>query len=196
MCLIVTIDGVKYVVDVGFGGDAAMQPIPLVSGTEFTVLAPRRGRLEYRSIDQHTDPAQRLWVYSTRDSLDDSAPWVEQNCFVELEFFFNDYYQVNYYTATHPRSFFMSQLLAMRALLDDDAEGDVRLAGVLTFFRGEVRRRSEGSMERRVLESVATEAQSVAALDRWFAIPLTEADRQSIFSTGLALDEASEQAGS
>ncbi|KAJ4155151.1 hypothetical protein LMH87_000408 [Akanthomyces muscarius] len=193
MCLIVTIDGVKYVADVGYGGDAAMQPIPLVSGTEFTVLAPRRGRLEYRNIDMHTDPTQRLWVYSTRDSLDGSAPWVEQNCFAELEYFFNDYYQVNYYTSTNPRSFFMAQLLAMRALLEEDTrpgrEGDVRLAGILTYFRGEVRRRSEGSMERQVLATVTTEAERVAALEKWFGIPLTEADRQSIFSTGLALDK-------
>ncbi|KAM3512114.1 hypothetical protein MY11210_004250 [Beauveria gryllotalpidicola] len=198
MCLIVTMDGARYVVDVGYGGDAAMQPIPLVSGTEFTVLAPRRGRLEYRSIDQHTDPTQRLWVYSTQDSLSSSssdttttAPWVEQYCFVELEYFAADYSQMNYFTSTNPKSFFIPHLLAMRVLLDDDPEtpGDVRLAGFVTYFREEVRRRLEGSMERQVLERVTTEAERIAALDKWFRIPLTEADRRSIFDTGLALDK-------
>lgn len=202
MCLIVTIDGTRYVVDVGYGGDAAMQPIPLISGTEFTILAPRRGKLEYRSIDQHTDPTQRLWVYSTQDSLSSSsdtsatpaAPWVEQYCFVEIEHFAADYNQMNYFTSTNPGSFFLPHLLAMRVLLEDDPEtpGDVRLAGLVTYFRQEVRRRLEGSMERQVLEKVTTEAERIAALDKWFRIPLTEADRQSIFDTGLALDKKPE----
>ncbi|KAM0664745.1 hypothetical protein ACQRIU_006603 [Beauveria bassiana] len=206
MCLIVTIDGARYVVDVGYGGDAAMQPIPLISGTEFTILAPRRGKLEYRSIDQHTDPTQRLWVYSTQDSLCSSsdtsttttttttAPWVEQYCFVEIEHFAADYNQMNYFTSTNPGSFFLPHLLAMRVLLEDDPEtpGDVRLAGLVTYFRQEVRRRLEGTMERQVLEKVTTEAERIAALDKWFRIPLTEADRQSIFDTGLALDKKPE----
>ncbi|XWX01811.1 hypothetical protein V2A60_009840 [Cordyceps javanica] len=198
MCLIVTVDGAKYVADVGYGGDAAMRPMPLISGAEFPVLAPRRGRLEYRSIDLHSDPAQRLWVYSTRDSPDDdpAVPWVEQYCFVELEYLRPDYNQINYYCSNHPDSFFMSHLLAARALVeaDDDAPGreggDVRLVGVLTYWNDEVRRRSEGSTERQVLERPATEAERVAAFDKWFRIPLTEADRQSIFSTRLALDKS------
>ncbi|OAA63092.1 N-acetyltransferase [Cordyceps fumosorosea ARSEF 2679] len=192
MCLIVTVDGARYVVDVGYGADAAMQPIPLISGTEFTVLAPRRGLLEHRAIDQHTDPSQRLWVYSTRDSDADDAPWVEQYCFAELECFLADYNMVNYYTSTSPNSFFMPHVLAARALLEPDGEDEVRLAGVLTFFRGEVRRRKEGSTEREVLETVTTEAERIAALERWFEIPLTEEDRKSIFSTGLALDKKPE----
>ncbi|KAJ6784900.1 hypothetical protein PWT90_02373 [Aphanocladium album] len=187
-----------YVADVGYGGDAAMQPMPLVHGAEFTVLAPRRGRLEYRSIDLHTDKSQRLWVYSTRDSMDDdeSVPWVEQNCFAELEQFYNDYYQMNYYTNTNPKSFFKSTLLAMRALMEDDKtpgrEGDVRLAGILTLYKDEVRRRSEGSMEKEVLEKMTTEPERVAALEKWFRIPLTEADRESIYTTDLALDKKPE----
>ncbi|ATY65459.1 N-acetyltransferase family [Cordyceps militaris] len=196
MCLLVTIDGARYVADVGYGGDAAMQPFPLISGTEFTVLAPRRGRLEYRSIDLHTDPTQRLWVYSTRDSLDDdAAPWVEQYCFVELEHFAADYHQMNYYTSTNPQSFFMPHLLAVRALVEPDpaTPGDVRLAGMLTYWRDEVRRRSEGSMERRVVDTATTEAERIAALEKWFGIPLTEAERESIYSTGLALDRGPEQ---
>lgn len=184
MCLIVTIDGLKYQVDVGFGGDAAMQPIPLRPGVAFPILAPRRGRLEYRSIDQHSDPTQRLWVYSTQDTP--ATPWVEQYCFVELEYLPADYNVMNYYAGTNPASFFASQLLAMRAELAEEEEG-VRLAGVVTFFRGEVRRRAEGSMERQVLETVATEGERVAALQRWFRIPMTEEERESIYSTGLAL---------
>ncbi|EGX95525.1 N-acetyltransferase family protein, putative [Cordyceps militaris CM01] len=176
--------------------DRRRAPFPLISGTEFTVLAPRRGRLEYRSIDLHTDPTQRLWVYSTRDSLDDdAAPWVEQYCFVELEHFAADYHQMNYYTSTNPQSFFMPHLLAVRALVAPDpaTPGDVRLAGMLTYWRDEVRRRSEGSMERRVVDTATTEAERIAALEKWFGIPLTEADRESIFSTGLALDRGPEQ---
>lgn len=199
MCLLVTIDGTKYLVDIGYGADAAMQPLPLVHGTEFTVLAPRRGRLEYRSIDMHTDKSQRLWVYSTRDSMDDdSVPWVEQTCFsADMEYFYNDYYQLSYYASTNPRSFFMPHLLVALAIVVDDetpgCEGDIRVAGFLTYFNEDIRRRSEGSMERVVLETVATETERITALERWFNIPLTASDRQSIHSTGLALAEKREQ---
>lgn len=195
MCLIVTIDGARYLVDVGYGADGNMQPVPLVSGTEFAVLAPRRGKLEYRSLEFHTEPAQRLWVYSTRDSMDDdSEPWREQYCFVETEFFQADYEAMNFFTSSSPTSFFMGSVLAARALLGDDKNNssnscDKELAGILTFFRDEVRERTEGSLEKVVVEKVATEPERIAALEKWFRIPLTEEERQGIFTTGLALDK-------
>lgn len=194
MCLVVTIDGARYVVDVGYGGDAAMQPIPLVSGTEFTVLAPRRGRLEYRSIDLHTDKSQRLWVYSTCDAMDDgdgSVPWVEQYCFVELEFFPRDYVQMNYFTSQSPTSFFTPHLLGARALVEDDGSGTgtVRLVGILTYLKTQIRRRMEGSMDKEVLATLTTEQERIDALQKWFLIRLSEEDRQGIFTTRNALGQ-------
>lgn len=201
MCLIVTIDGAKYVADVGFGGEAALRPMPLIHGQEFPILAPKRGRLEFRSLEQSTepsDPSQRVWVYSARDTLDDnddSIPWVGKNSFTELECFANDYRAMNYYSNTSPSSFFTPQLIAFRAVLEKDAdsdeEGDVKLVGVLTFWANEVRERREGSMEKKVLQTVSTEKERVDALEKYFMIQMSEEDRQGIYTTQvpLALDK-------
>ncbi|KAJ2966645.1 hypothetical protein NQ176_g10050 [Zarea fungicola] len=101
---------------------------------------------------------------------------------------------MNFFTSSNPTSFFASSVLAARALLVDDKtnsnnSGDKQLAGILTFFRDEVRSRTKGSLEKVVVEKVATEPERIAALEKWFRIPLTEDERQGIFTTGLALDK-------
>ncbi|KAJ2977418.1 hypothetical protein NQ176_g4382 [Zarea fungicola] len=126
------------------------------------------------------------------DDSDDSVPWVEQYCFVETEFFPFDYESMNYYTSTHPDSFFMPHIVAMRLLVEEDkdgSEGDVRITGILTYFNEEVRKRVEGSMERAVVQKVTAEAERIEALERWFRISLSEEDRKAIFTTTLALDK-------
>lgn len=174
MVNLVTVDGTKYVVDVGFGSLEAMRPVPLTPGVEFTQIAPRRGRLEHRALAQHTDPAQRVWVYSTQE--DAAAPWVERNCFTEAECFPDDYALMNYHTMSHPTSYFVQTVLAMRGLWD---EGARRVGGVLTLHKDEVKRRMAGA-ETELLETLRTEAERVRALAEYFDVVLTPLEQRGI----------------
>lgn len=180
MCSIVTIDSQRYQVDVGYGADSSFQPIPLQDGYEFTIFAPRRGKLEYRSIDHHTDPSQRLWVYSMQE--DALSEWKEQYAFVETEFFQGDYEMTNYFCSTSPDSFFSFTVFAMRAIVEEG-----QLKGILTLYKDVVRRRVGGTRE--TLETLTTEEDRVRALAKYFNMPLTEEEKQGIHSTGLALGQ-------
>ncbi|KAL6159242.1 hypothetical protein ACJQWK_04155 [Exserohilum turcicum] len=57
----VTIGDTKYHVDVGFGGDGPIVPMPLVrTGAVQKHIQPAAARLEWRNIAGSTDPGQRL----------------------------------------------------------------------------------------------------------------------------------------
>ncbi|POR39233.1 Arylamine N-acetyltransferase 2 [Tolypocladium paradoxum] len=174
MVNLVTVDGTRYAVDVGFGSLEPMCPVPLTPGFEFTQIAPCRGRLEHRALAQHTDPSQRLWVYSTQD--DAAAPWVERNCFADVEFFPADYAPINYHLMTHPTSYFVQTVLAMRGVWDPEAR---RVGGVVTLHKAEVKRRMAGG-EQELLETLRTEEERVRALEKYFDVVLTPLEQRGI----------------
>ncbi|EFY86571.1 hypothetical protein J3459_015058 [Metarhizium acridum] len=179
MVNIVTIGGTRYNVDVGFGSHEPMRPIPLRHNYTFTQIAPRQGRLEYRSVSQHTDPSQRVWVYSTRE--DAQAPWEERNMFVETEFFRADYEAMNLSTMTASTSFFVQNVIGMRAVLD--AAGHVE--GVYTLFGNRVKRQMRDA-EAEVVAELADEDARVRAIDDYFGVKLTALETRGI--RGLATE--------
>jgi arylamine N-acetyltransferase len=179
MVNIVTIDGQRYWVDVGFGSGCSIQPIPLQSGVEFDCILPMRGKLEYRSIADHSDPNQRLWVYSSRE--DANAPWKEMYTFIDVEFFAADFEVMNLSTMTSPRSFFVKAVMAMRMILSEETG---KLEGVLILHKDYVKRRLGETTE--LLEELTSEEQRVRALERYFQIVLKPSEQKAI--RGLATE--------
>jgi len=100
MANLVSLQGVRYLVDVGYGAQDATCPVPLQHGFEFDNIPPCRGRLEHRALAQHSDPEQRVWVYLTREGPDE--PWKEMYAFTETEFFPEDYEVMNLRTSMSP----------------------------------------------------------------------------------------------
>ena len=173
MVNIVTIEGQRYAVDVGFGSNCSIQPIPLQSGVEFDGVLPVRGKLEHRSLAEHSDPSQRVWVYSARE--DANAPWKEMYSFLPVEFFPADFEVMNLRTMTSPRSFFVKTVLAMR-MIRDEATGD--LTGLLILHKDYVKRRVGEKSE--TLEELKTEEQRVRALEKYFWIVLSPVEQRAI----------------
>ncbi|TDZ54582.1 Arylamine N-acetyltransferase 1 [Colletotrichum trifolii] len=175
MLNLVTIDGQKYMVDVGFGKGAAMIPVPLKKdgAHEFTTIAPLRGKLVHEQLEQHTDPNQRMWVYYSTDSAD--GPFRQRNCFTEQEFFAEDFEVMNFATMKRPTSFFVKTVLAMRTVLDPETK---KAVGTLVLHKDEVKRKIGDQLE--LLETLKNEAQRVAALEKYFAIKLTPAEQKAI----------------
>src|SRR5690349_17877726 len=116
MVNIVTVDHRRYLVDVGYGANNPCRIVPIERGIEFENICPVRGKLEHKALPQHTDPEQRVWVYSTQENRD--GPWTEQYAFVDMEFFPADFEVMNLSTMTAPESYFVKTVLATKVLLN------------------------------------------------------------------------------
>ncbi|KAJ0108236.1 hypothetical protein J7T55_000201 [Diaporthe amygdali] len=176
MVNLVTIEGKKYLVDVGFGAQEATRPVPLEDGHEITTIAPTRGRLELKHLDKQAtkgDPAQRLWVWSSRRN--EGAAWEEMYSFSEAEFFAEDFEVMNYYVMTKPQSWFLQAVIAYRPVLDP---GTGELVGERILHKDVVKEGESG--QNRVLKVLRTEEDRVRALEKYFDICLTEKERKGI----------------
>ncbi|KAJ4390335.1 hypothetical protein N0V85_007323 [Neurospora sp. IMI 360204] len=182
MVNIVTINNTRYLVDVGFGSNGSVNPVPLVHNHIFPTVSPVRGRLEYKSLSQHTDPTnQRIWVYSTQENS--SALWKEMYCFAaDMEFFPADFEVMNLSTMTSPQSFFVQTVMCMWLLLDDDDDDDDKKEqqpiGVLILHKDYVKRRIGDKSE--IIEHFESEEQRVKALQKYFGIVLTKKEKEAI----------------
>lgn len=183
MVNLVSVDGQRYLVDVGFGAHGPMQPAPLVSGTEFSTISPVRGKLEYRNLSQHTDPSQRVWVYSTLG--DPQAEWIERYCFTETEFFAEDFTVMNLSTMTLPTSYFVQTVLAMRAITD--VAGDT-VVGIWTLHKNELKQRLGDKVV--TSEMLKNEEQRVGALAKYFGIVLKQREIDAIKGLASELRES------
>lgn len=176
MVNLVTIEGKKYLVDVGFGAQEATQPVPLEDGHEITTIAPIRGRLELKHIEKQVtkdDPAQRLWVWSSRKGSE--AEWEDMYSFSEAECFAEDFEALNYFVMTRPQSWFLQMVLAYRPVLDE-ATGE--LVGERILHGNVVKEGASG--QDRIIEVLETEEDRVGALEKYFDMRLTEKERRGI----------------
>lgn len=185
MCNIVLVDNKRYLADVGFGAPAAFQAVLLDKDADlagFPVLGSRNGRLEYRNIDVHTDPSQRVWVYSTQE--DASAEWNEQYAFSEHEMASNDFEVMNYFTSTHPKSFFTQNVVATR-ILCVDPEGLQTPSGQVILFKDDFKLSKVG--EETIITKLHSEEERVRALETHFDIKLSEKEIAAITGYASAL---------
>ncbi|KAK1961325.1 N-acetyltransferase [Colletotrichum sublineola] len=176
MLNLVTIDGQRYMVDVGFGKGSAVAPVPLRkedSGTEFTTIAPLRGKLVYERLEQNTDPGQRMWVYYSTDSVD--GPFRQRNCFTEQEFFPEDFEVMNFAVMSLPTSYFVKNVLCMRTILNPETK---KTDGTIVLHKNEVKRKIGDRLE--VLETLKNEAERVRAIEKYFDIALTPGEQKAI----------------
>lgn len=185
MLNIVTIDGQRYQVDVGFGKGGPPMPVPLPRKDDggrhdFVRIPPSSmGRVEWRSIPrQHLHADQRVWVYSTREDGEEEG-WKERYSFVDAEFFPEDYEVLNFHTMTHPDSFFLNNVMAVRTLPEGEVDGEVVLPcrggcaarGTWVLFNDEIKRKVAGREE--VVERLQSEEERLRGLDRYFGIKVS-----------------------
>jgi arylamine N-acetyltransferase len=173
MVNIVRIGDSKYQVDVGFGGNGPVVPMPLDrSGPIQKHIKPATARLQYQNITGSTDPDQRIWVYQHR--MDESSDFQTTYCFSELEFLPNDYAMMNYFTSTSMRTFFTRVIVGVKKQLGDDGE----LAGTLILGNNDIKWRIHGKTERQI--KFESEDDRINALEVHFGIKLTAMERDGI----------------
>lgn len=172
MVVIVKLKGRKYHVDVGFGANGPIAPMPLDhSATVHPNIAPASARLQWKNIEQNTDPDQRLWVYEHRIHQDGDFDMLY--CFTELEFLHGDYQVMNLSTSTSPTTFFTQKVLIEKKLLGNDGE----IAGSIIVGQ-DIKWRVHGENERVV--GFRSEDDRVRAIAEHFGIELSAVERESI----------------
>ena len=100
--LLIEVDGMKWIADVGFGTVGLLKPIPLVAGP----IAEQFG-WAYRLVEEPD-----LWVLQTRQGND----WSDLYAFTLEPQFPVDLELANYYISTHPDSRFVQALVVQRSL--------------------------------------------------------------------------------
>ncbi|KAK9319146.1 arylamine N-acetyltransferase 1 [Lipomyces orientalis] len=172
MLNIVTVDSQQYLVDVGFGASGSpSHPLPLIDGSISANIGPQKIRLLRQCIPQHTDRTQQLWCFD--HSNDGGLIWTPTYAFTDIEFLPEDFAIMNYWTSTHPTSWFTYNIVVVKTLLED---GEV--VGHVTLFQQEVKRRIRGRSE--ILDTLSSEEERVRALSQWFGITLTEEEISGI----------------
>ena len=171
-------DGTKYMVDVGFGGDGATKPLPLVDALVTRNIGTQDLRLMRQSIPQFADQSQELWVYQYRNDL--NLPWNSFYCFAEHEFSQQDFEIINYWTSQHPDSFQTHTVLVIKFLRRGD-----EIYGKRMLVDGLVKENLGGKTT--LIETCTTEAERIAALKTHFGITLTEEQKEGIRGLGTEL---------
>jgi arylamine N-acetyltransferase len=177
MVNLITLGDIKYHVDVAFGADGPVVPMPLDrSGAIQPHISPAVARLQWRNIPGNNDPNQRLWVYEHRRNED--TEWETKYCYTELEFQPCDYNIMNYYTSTSHKTFFTRDIVIDKKLLDKDGE----YAGSLILNNNTLKWRIHGVKEKEI--KFETEVERLDAIEKQFGIKFGKAERDGI--SGLA----------
>lgn len=69
----VSVNGTKFMVDVGFGAPGPIQPLPLHESIEYPNIHPATVRLLREPLSGLVDRSQKLWIYQHRSSTPDKS---------------------------------------------------------------------------------------------------------------------------
>jgi len=146
----------------------------------------------------HTQRGQRLWVYSYRNHDGPTAEWTDAYAFSDaVEWFPQDFENINHVIMTSRSSWFTQVVVCARFVLEERAEevggsaavseivgvrsllgNSATIKGVGWFAEG-----GDGSNGRAASQTVLlfrSEDDRVEALEKWFGIMLTPAERKGI----------------
>lgn len=175
MVNIVTIEGQKYCVDVGFGSSGPSFPLLLQEISTAPNIGTQSLRLENLApIDllTHSSASQKLWEYSYRHH--DESAWVIAYSFSEQEFLPEDFEIMSFYMSRSRKSWFTLMVICGKMLMDreENLVGDVGCVGKV------FKKRVNG--ESHVLAECVTEVERVKALEEFLGVRLDEVDRRGI----------------
>ncbi|KAM5356911.1 hypothetical protein ACJ41O_003557 [Fusarium nematophilum] len=180
MANVVTLQGKRYLVDVGYGADGPCSPLPLDSGEILPGLPGQQLKLEHKNLPQHLDPSQRVWVYSQRRG---SEEWSDVYHFADIEFFPLDFDILNHHAMT--KSLWASTVVAQRFILDED---EVTMSGSFLLVRDQVKAGNSSVPGMKLVKELKSEEQRLAALEEYFAMRLTEEEERAIRGSAVDLD--------
>ncbi|KAJ5589795.1 hypothetical protein N7450_003767 [Penicillium hetheringtonii] len=173
MALIVMIEGIKYMVDVGFGTNCATAPLPLQEGALATRIAPSEMRLIKDSLVECTDKSQKVWIYQVRHNPE--SEWLSMTCFYDMEFLPQDFELMNFATSQKRTSWFTQSFVCTRMILDAAGE---EIIGQYILAGRDIKRRLHGQTEH--VQALGKEEDRVKGLAEFFDMNLRANEIQGI----------------
>ena len=175
MVNIITIQGKRFMVDVGFGTGQATHPLELVDRVPSLNVKPsQQVRLRWDAIAEAENKDAKLWIFERQDKAD--GPWIPTYCFPDgVEFLPQDYVVMSHFTSTNRMSFFTYKLIVAKFLLDEVGE---EVIGTLVMFGNSAHKRVAGVKED--LGTFEKEEERVHVLEKHFGIKLSDAQKAGI----------------
>lgn len=171
--------------DVGFGSQPLLQPIPLLKNSDkvYPSVPGAEVRLVYRPIACNSDPTQSLWVAELRNKSNPSV-WSGAYCFSELEWLPEDFEIINYRTSNDPACWFTHRLVLVRTLVDEETR--TKPTGTV-ILNGNVIERRLGESKKEVVVDAKTEQERIVGLKTWFDVVLLPEEERGIGGMASAL---------
>ncbi|KAI0159568.1 cysteine proteinase [Xylariaceae sp. FL1272] len=175
---IVLLEGQQYHVDIAFGGDCATLPMPLIDGNVHQNMGTQQIRLRHDWIPTQTKRTERtkLWIYEYRNSPE--MEWQAFYAFAEIEFMPHDWEVVNVYTSTSLKSWQTQTVIVIKFLRRPGDDGREEIYGKRMLVNGVIKENLGGKTS--VIHECNTEAERVAALEKYFGIQLIEEEKDAI----------------
>lgn len=174
---IVTLNNQKYLVDVGFGGNNILAPMPIVDGYTTKMIGEEEAKIVHQPI-KYSKSQEPIWQYHYRHKPDEE--WTVAYCFILLEFFEADFQMGNFYTANSFDVPFTHFLLGAKIVLKDGVP-----VGRLTLLGDTFKLRDASGVK--VLKECKTEQERIAALKEYFGIELIQEEIDAIKGRKVAL---------
>jgi arylamine N-acetyltransferase len=195
MAIILTLDGIEYLVDVGYGSNCLTAPLPIFNGEVIEEpikgVIPEEHRVRQQEIPGAGKKGHKIWALQVRRSP--QTDWETQYIFEkDFEFFGQDYemyipgisfnVRMNVSTSKDPNSIFLNLIVCANVMYND-----LEAVSRMILVNLELKKREKG--ETKVLEMFDTEKQRIAALEREFNITLTSEEREGIKERPLAVNK-------
>ncbi|GIZ38272.1 hypothetical protein CKM354_000169300 [Cercospora kikuchii] len=178
--LVTLSDGTKWSVDVGFGGDGATAPIQLVHDKPQVNLGSQEIRLFHDHIPTqiHRTEETKQWIYQYRNGPEQE--WNAFYAFSETEATEADFHNINWYTGSHPESFqtFTCIIVSFMRRPKDGNEEEQEIYGKRMLVNGVIKENLGSKTE--IVQECTTEAERLAALQKWFRMSFTKDEAEAI----------------
>jgi arylamine N-acetyltransferase len=176
MVNIVTIEGQKYLVDVGFGSNSPHFLIPLKHGmVRDSTFCFKVSRENIPDLS-NSSAEQQLWVYEYWHL--GLKRFMPAYCFTEIEFTPADFELINFWSSTSRKSLFTQTVLCTKMILREDEQDFPTIVGRITLAGNTVKQALEGDCE--VLVTLSSESDRIRALKKHLDVILNEAERNGI----------------
>lgn len=189
---IVTVGGLKYLCDVGFGSNEPLSPLQLIDGANSQHVPPAESKLVYQRLEQNLSDS-KLWVHMFRPNRE--SEWTTVYCFTETEILPTDIPGLNYAPWLNPRIIFTQKVVSVRQTTDKEVDepgmaseeaidtGSIDGTLIIDHDSFKWRRRGETVLSRQF----QLDDERLEALKKYFGIELDVEDREAILGTTAAI---------
>ena len=161
--------------DVGINARGPIVPLPLISDTPTTSVAPRKARLLHSSIPEHTTThsLNTMWRLEVRNH--GGCEWTPTYAFSEIEILPVDFEMIGWYMTTSPQSWFKHKIFVGWMIMDTQR---VEVVGDITLFERTLRKRIIGVVK--LEKECKSEKERVEVLEEHFGIKFRDVEREGI----------------